>query len=42
MDYLRVDTEENLADFFTKPIGAIVGGVRKFNFFVKRMLYTSG
>ena len=42
VDYQRVDTDENLADFFTKPIGAIVGGVRKFNFFVKRMLYSSG
>ena len=42
VNYLRVGTEENLADFFTKPIGAVVGGVRKFLYFVSKMMYQSG
>ena len=40
-DYKRVDTEENLADFFTKPIAAVVKGVRKFSWFVHQMMYTN-
>ena len=39
-DYVRVDTDENLADFFTKPIAAVVKGVRKFSWFVHQLMYT--
>ena len=40
VDYQRIDTSRNLADFFTKPIAAVVGGVKKFLYFVKSMMYT--
>ena len=40
-NYLRVDTDENLADFFTKPIAAVVKGVRKFSWFVHQLMYTN-
>ena len=41
VNYLRVDTDDNLADIHTKPLPAVEKGKRKFDRLISKVMYTA-